>query len=77
MHQKTDQLVNEIRQLPEEDRWKIFAQLMEDLHVEDEITDDAEWDAELERRMGDAHAGVPGIPADQVYAEIRKKLQRK
>lgn len=75
MQIKTEQLLHQVKQLPEDERWEILAQLMDNLHVQDDFPDDDAWNEELDRRMAAAHAGSPGIPAEEVHASILKKLR--
>lgn len=75
---KAEQLLNEVLQLPEEERWGIFARLLDDLDtVPDDDQDEAAWLAELQRRNQDADAGrTKDIPGAEVFGEIRAKLRR-
>ena len=52
------------------------------LSLEDEPFDapeevDAAWAEEIRRRAADVRAGEPGIPAEQVLAEVRTRLQER
>jgi putative addiction module component (TIGR02574 family) len=69
----------EALQLPEEERANLAADLMESLsspipldHVSDE-----EWLAEIGRRADRAQNGQPGIPWEQVEANVHRRLNLK
>lgn len=52
------------------------------LSLEDEPFDapeevEAAWADEIRRRAADVRAGEPGIPAEQVLAEVRARLQER
>ena len=52
------------------------------LSLEDEPFDapdevEAAWAEGIRRRAADVRAGEPGIPADQVLAEVRARLQER
>lgn len=70
----TDQLKSELRELDSQDRVELIRYLIDSLHDDGELRVDPAWEAELDRRVEEMRSGrVPGIPADEVIAEIRKK----
>jgi putative addiction module component (TIGR02574 family) len=75
-----DSLLTQALQFPEEERWKLVAQLLRSFEPNDgdEVTDpewDAAWAAEIDRRMRDVQQGrVELIDGDHVDAEIRIML---
>lgn len=79
MTEKTAQLLNEVRQLPEPERWAFLAELLDEMDAlpDPDAEDDAAWLAEIERRAQDAITGrVKGIPGPQVFEEARRRLRR-
>lgn len=66
-----EQLKPQLANLPEGDRAELASFLLESLH--DQEAAESAWDAELERRLKEIESGaVVGIPAEEVFAELRK-----
>jgi putative addiction module component (TIGR02574 family) len=62
--------------LPVEDRAALAEALLRSMHLPDEDID-REWMAEAERRLDEVRSGrAAAIPADEVFAEIRKRISR-
>ena len=81
MVRSTDSLESQLLTLPPADRARLIEVLLESLDQEAESGPVAEieaaWVAEAERRVAELRNGtVQGIPAEQVFAEIRRKLAR-
>jgi putative addiction module component (TIGR02574 family) len=75
MSETAERIKGEIMALSPEDRAELIRFL---LSSPDEGPADpaveAAWDAELDRRVNDIESGkVVGVPAEQVFAELRKK----
>ena len=81
MVRSTDSLESQLLTLPPADRARLVEVLLESLDQETESGPVAEieaaWAAEAERRLAELRAGtVAGVPAEQVFADIRSKLAR-
>jgi putative addiction module component (TIGR02574 family) len=79
MSQPIDRLEAELLALPSNERAHLAHRLIESLEAEPE-DDPAEveraWAAEIERRLAEYRAGeVTPIPASQVFAEARARIQ--
>jgi putative addiction module component (TIGR02574 family) len=71
-------ILEEALQLPENERANLAADLMESLsspNALDHVSDE-EWLAEIGRRADRALDGQPGIPWEQVEANVRRRLQK-
>jgi hypothetical protein len=72
-----DDLISQAMQLPYDLRFELATQLNESLHpLGEDLTHEewlAAWMPELKRRMVQSDAGEPGIPADDVLAELRDR----
>ena len=77
MTKGAEQMKSELSQLSAQDRAELARFLIQSLD-DDDADEDAEaaWDAELTRRAEEIETGrVEGVPADQVFAEIRRKIE--
>ena len=73
MTQTAERLKDEVLRLPTEDRAELAYCLIRSLD-EDNADIQASWEAELERRWQEMESGlVIGQPAENVFAELRKK----
>ncbi len=71
-----EQIVEETRHWPTEKVGELVSRLTEDLHASDPETE-AAWQTEIGRRLEDIQNGrVQGIPAEEVFARIRRTLGR-
>jgi len=71
------ELTEEALQLPPDQRVTLAESLLLTIDETQDRTVDEATIAELERRLDDIQTGkVKGIPADQVFQEIRKSLKR-
>ena len=69
-------LADQLLALPSPDRARL-AELMFASLEERDAGASAAWDAELERRSADLATGrVSGIPAEDVFAEVERRLRR-
>jgi putative addiction module component (TIGR02574 family) len=70
---------DEALQLPEEERANLAADLMDSLSspIPLDHASDEEWLAEIARRADRASNGQPGIPWEQVEANVRRRLNLK
>jgi len=72
------QVANDARSLAPAERDKLLAMLIHDLHPgEDLSAEEIEkaWDVEIGRRLEEIDSGkVKAIPAEQVFARLRAKL---
>lgn len=77
----TDNLLDQALRLPFDERVELADRLLASLHPEaddatpEEIRD--AWAAELTRRVAESDAGVPGVPAEEVWKKLdaRRRLQ--
>jgi putative addiction module component (TIGR02574 family) len=77
MSKAVERLKNELAGLSIEDRAELAHFLLESLPPDDDIDDEAAWVEELNRRMEEIDSGqAVGIPAEQVFAELRLKYPR-
>jgi putative addiction module component (TIGR02574 family) len=68
-------LKEEILRLPPDDQTALIDELMEELGYEF-VEDHEAWERELERRSEELRSGkVKGIPASEVFAELRKRYE--
>jgi putative addiction module component (TIGR02574 family) len=69
-----EQLKGTLMALSPEDRAELARFLLSSLDEPSDPDVEAAWDAELARRAADIEGGrVVGTPADEVFAELRKK----
>jgi putative addiction module component (TIGR02574 family) len=71
-----ESILQEALHLPEDERATVAAKLLDSLNAPDlqeDISND-EWVAEIERRAQRALNGEPGIPWEQVEANVRQHL---
>lgn len=74
MSQTTDQLKVELSRLPPDERAELAQFLIHTLDPCEDADAEAAWDEELTRRAEEIVNGkVEGIPADQVFRELREK----
>jgi len=74
MTQIPEQLKADLLRLPTEDRAELAYFLIRSLDEADEGDVLADWEAELERRWQEMESGKSvGEPAENVFAELRKK----
>ena len=75
MTEIAEKLKAELSQLASEDRAELAYYLIRSLDEKDEGDVRSAWEAELERRFQEMENGiVTGIPAEEVFAEMRKKF---
>jgi putative addiction module component (TIGR02574 family) len=67
------ELAEKAQALSPEDREALAEWLMQSLEPANEAVD-AAWEAELKRRMAAIDAGEPTIPAEEVFAEMRRRF---
>lgn len=79
MPKTVEQLLKEALQLPEDQRTKLVAELLDCLEpaVPSERRSEAEWLAELQRRARAAVTGSPGISWDQALTQVTDRLAGK
>jgi hypothetical protein len=76
MNERVKRLTEEIRKLPPEEQAEIFDELLVLTYRDPEI--DKAWAEEAQRRLERFRSGEePGIPADEVMAQVRAKLARR
>lgn len=75
MNTATDRIKLELAALSTAEKAELATFLLEALDQEEAAGDvEADWDAELARREKEIVSGVvTGIPADQVFTELREK----
>ncbi len=74
MTDTASRLKAELLNLATEDRAELAYVLIRSLEEEPETGVRVAWEAELERRWQEMESGrVAGVPADEVFAELRKK----
>ena len=70
MTEIAERLKGEALQLPDDERAELAYCLLQSL--DDDVR--TAWEDELDRRWQEMESGVvPGVPAEQVFAEMRKK----
>lgn len=76
MNQTVERLKAEAQALTAPERADLVFHLLQSLDQGEDTDAEAAWDAELARRAAEIESGqAVGIPADQVFADIRKKYQ--
>ena len=74
MTETANRLKAELLNLTSEDRAELAYFLLRSLEGEPDSGVQAAWEAELEQRWQEMESGsVPGVPAEEVFAELRKK----
>lgn len=74
MTETANNLKSQLLQLGSEDRAELAYVLIRSLDDEPETGVQAAWEVELERRWQEMESGkVAGVPAEAVFAELRKK----
>lgn len=67
------QLSQQAKTLSPEERATLAEELLASLHEEQDSTIEAAWDDEIRRRLDEVERGVAKlVPAEQVFAEIRR-----
>ena len=67
-----EELSRRARDLSPDERVKLAEEILATVHGEDEDVD-AEWDAEIKRRIAEIEAGTAQlIPAEEVFARLRR-----
>jgi putative addiction module component (TIGR02574 family) len=75
MPEVVERLKSQMAGLPANERAELALFLIRSLDAEEDVDAEAAWKVELDRRFAEIHSGdVKGIPADEVFAELRKKL---
>ena len=75
MTEIAEKLKAELSRLAAEDRAELAYYLIRSLDDEDEGNVQSAWETELEQRWQDMESGaVTGMPAEDVFAEMRKKF---
>ena len=73
MTETAQRLRSELATLDSDDRADLAYYLLQSLDEEVDPNVEAEWDAELDRRIADIESGkLQGIPGDEVMAELRE-----
>lgn len=76
MPSTVDDIAQQARSLPAEDRARLAEDLLSSLQASVDPDVDAAWDAEIRRRLDEVEAGrATLIPAAQVFAEVRRMLK--
>ncbi len=74
MTETAEKLREEMLQLPSQERAELAYCLIRSLEESDDATSEQAFEAELERRWQEMETGiVAGEPAENVFAELRKK----
>ncbi len=77
MNSVSTKLTDEVLSLPCEDRLYLVDKLLESLNAPTREEIDALWSEEAERRIEEIESGsVDTIPGEQVFREIRKRLDK-
>lgn len=75
MSQLAEELSRKARSLPPEERVQLAEELLATVQEPDAEVDTA-WDEEIKRRVAEIDSGTAKlIPADEVFAEIRRLLK--
>lgn len=70
-----DELSSKARTLPAADRVRLAEELLATVHESDDEIE-AAWDEEIRLRIADIDAGTAKlIPAEEVFAEVRRLLK--
>jgi putative addiction module component (TIGR02574 family) len=76
----TDELEASVLELPRAERARLAQRLVASLDEgedEDPAAVEAAWEEEIARRVAELESGaVEAIPAEQVFAEVRARLNR-
>lgn len=77
MNAKTEELLNEVLNLPEQERWAFVDQLLDKIDPVEQEEDEASFWAKVDQRVADVQDGkVKSIPADEAFAHVRQQLRR-
>jgi putative addiction module component (TIGR02574 family) len=75
MAETIEQLKMQLERLPRQERAELAHFLLCSLEQDTDADADAAWEVELARRVADIQSGkVVGIPAAQVFAELRAQF---
>lgn len=75
MNDLVDELSRKARALPPEDRVRLAEELLATVQEVDAEVEQA-WDAEIRRRIAEIDSGTAKlIPAEEVFAEVRRLLK--
>jgi len=70
------ELSQRARALDPEDRARLAEELLASLESEGDLVVDAAWDAELRKRIAEIESGAVNlVPADEVFARVRRSLR--
>ncbi len=76
MSDLVEELSQKARALPPAERARLAEELLASLHEDRDPEIEAAWDEEIRRRIVEIENGTAKlIPADEVFAEIRKLLK--
>jgi putative addiction module component (TIGR02574 family) len=74
MRETAEKLKSQLLQLGNEDRAELAYFLIRSLDEDPDTGVQAAWEAELDKRWQEMESGkVAGVPAEEVFAELRKK----
>lgn len=73
MPPRTEELLNEALQLPENERAEVAARLIESLDRDKEAEVDAAWAAEIERRCAELDAGRT---TTSNWEDVRRRIEK-
>ena len=77
MNAKTEALLNEVLNPPEQERWVFMDRLLDMIDPVEQDEDEASFWAKVDRRVADVQDGkVKSIPADEAFARVRQQLRR-
>ena len=71
-----DELTQQARSLPPQDRARMAQDLLASLDEASDRSSEEAWDAEIRRRLDEIEVGTARlIPAAEVFAEVRRMLK--
>jgi putative addiction module component (TIGR02574 family) len=77
MNAKTAALLNEVLNLPDQERWAFVDQLLEKIDPVQPEEDEASFWAKVDQRVADVQDGkVKSVPAEEAFAQARRQLRR-
>ena len=74
-----EKISKEVMNLPDEEKISLVNLLLEDLDGVEDSEEEVQqaWDEEIQKRIKTIDSGeVEGIPAEEVFAEARKRLSK-